>query len=633
MPRPLHALTITVLLLQALTVRAQNLLDKRINIDVSKRRVEDVLEVIGKRAGFSFTYNSNIIPRDSLVTLSSTATPARQLLQSMFGERYQYKELDKHIVILPAETEKWFTISGHISDAVTGQKIEHASIIETQGLYSTLSDQDGYFRLRIKDKGKYALEEVKISKGTFYTDTMLNLFPGYDQEITIALAPASYNMPDIVVTQYGMEHSWFGKFLISSKLRQQSANLGKFFVDKPVQASIIPGIGTHGKLSSQVTNKFSFNLLGGYTAGVEGFELGGLFNIDKKDVKYAQVGGVFNIVSGSVKGAQIGGVFNNVSGSVRGGEVGGIGNIVKDSTTGVQIAGIFNRTGGHVKGAQIAGIINLQDRKDTSGTSTADTFYEIKGAQVAGIANVVNNDVRGAQVAGIINIVSKSARGVQVAGIVNLVNEDVRGAQLSGIGNVAHRSMKGVQVSGIFNIAGRIEGSQVGLINIADTITGYGIGLVNVVRKGYHAIALSANDLTDVTLSYKTGTKRLYNIIMAGTKINGGKMDFLYGFGLGTEKAVSKHIGISLECMAGDLYKYNLDANALIIRVEPAFNWNITRKFTLYTGPSLSIIPYVFYGEGNNTTSYDITHTALHNFNTGQNTATWLGWQVGLHLF
>ncbi len=634
MLRRLHMLLLgAILLLAPLSGFAQNLLDKRINIDVKNRRAEDALDIIGKRAGFSFAYNSNIISRDSLVTLSYTATPVRQLLQAMFGDRYQYKEMDKHVVILPGETEKWFTISGHISDAVTGEKIEHASIIETKSLYSTLSDANGYFRLRIKDRGKYMLEEVKVSKGTFYIDTTLNLFPGYDQEIAIALAPASYNIPDVVVTQYGMEHSWFGKFLISSKLRQQSANLSKFFVDKPVQASIIPGVGTHGKLSSQVTNKFSFNLLGGYTAGVDGFELGGLFNIDKKDVKYAQVGGVFNIVSGNVQGAQIGGVFNNVSGSVRGGEVGGVGNIVRDSVKGVQIGGVFNRTGGHVKGAQIAGIINLQDRKDTSGSSTADTFYEIKGAQVAGIANVVNNDVRGAQVAGITNIVSKSVHGAQVAGIINLVNEDVRGAQLSGIGNVARRSMKGVQVSGIFNIGGRVEGSQIALINIADTITGYGIGLVNVVRKGYHAIALSTNDLTDFTLSYKTGTKRLYNVISVGMKINGGKSDFLYGFGLGAEQALSKHIGLSLECFAGNLYKHSLDANALLVRIEPAFNWNITRKFTLYTGPSLSLIPYVFYGEGNNTTSYDITNMALHDFGAKNNTAAWIGWQVGLHIF
>jgi hypothetical protein len=57
-------------------------------------------------------------------------------------------------------------------------------------------------------------------------------------------------------------------------------------------------VGTHGKLSGQVTNNFSFNILGGYGAGVNGAEVGGLFNIDKKDVKYTpRWAASFNVVS------------------------------------------------------------------------------------------------------------------------------------------------------------------------------------------------------------------------------------------------------------------------------------------------------------------------------------------------
>ena len=37
-------------------------------------------------------------------------------------------------------------------------------------------------------------------------------------------------------------------------------------------------------------------MFGGYTAGVNGLEIGGLFNLNKKDVRYVQAAGLFNIV-------------------------------------------------------------------------------------------------------------------------------------------------------------------------------------------------------------------------------------------------------------------------------------------------------------------------------------------------
>ena len=55
-----------------------------------------------------------------------------------------------------------------------------------------------------------------------------------------------------------------------------------FFETRPFQVSLVPGLGSHGKMSGQVVNNFSLNVFGGYTAGTNGSELGGLFNIDKK---------------------------------------------------------------------------------------------------------------------------------------------------------------------------------------------------------------------------------------------------------------------------------------------------------------------------------------------------------------
>lgn len=592
--------TVITLLAMTATGMAQSLLDRPVTIEAKKRPVKEVLAAIGKRAGFSFSYNSTILHEDSLVTISAANKPVLQVLHMIYGDQYQYKEIDNHVIIHLAEKEKWYTISGYVRDALTGEKISDASVFDRQQLTSTLTNDDGHFRLRIKDKGRYTSAGITVSKGGFYIDTSLSMPAGYDQDLTISLTPSVHALPDIFVTQYDdMERSWFGKLLFSSKLRKQSANLGKFFTDKPVQASVIPGIGTHGHLSSQVTNKFSFNLLGGYSAGVDGFELGGLFNIDKKDVKYVQVGGIFNIVSGNATGVQIGGVANKVSGTVKGVQISGVASHTRHHIEGVIITGVSSRAGGSMKGLQISGISNILDNHDTIPGRPIDTVVIMKGMQLSGVANVVNGNSNG--------------------------------MQLAGVCNINHGDMKGVQLSGVCNIAKDMKGVQIGLINIADTISGYSIGILNIVKKGYHALAISGNELLTFNAAYKTGNKKLYSSITIGGNLTEGSKAFAYGCGIGTERRLSAKTGLSVEAIVMHLYKGNANT-ALLTRLETSFNWNISRKFTLFTGPSVSLLPVL---PGPAATGYlpGIPGAALHTFPLPFNGAAWAGWQVGFHIF
>ena len=133
-----------------------------------------------------------------------------------------------------------------------------------------------------------------------------------------------------------------GRFLLSSKQKVQSLNLKNFFTSRPFQVSFTPGLSTHGKLSSQVVNNFSLNVIGGYTAGTNGVEIGGIFNIDKKEVKYVQAAGIFNMAGGNVKGVQMAGINNTVLDTVKALQAAGVRNYVKGKLNGVQLAGVYN---------------------------------------------------------------------------------------------------------------------------------------------------------------------------------------------------------------------------------------------------------------------------------------------------
>jgi hypothetical protein len=193
----------------------------------------------------------------------------------------------------------------------------------------------------------------------------------------------------------------WGRFLLSSRLRMHSINLSNFFVVRSVQFSLVPGLSTNGPLNSQIENKFSVNILGGYSAGLDGVELGGLFNIDQKNVTGFQAAGIVNIAGHRVTGMQ----------------AAGIGNVDLDSIKGAQAAGIFN-SATSVIGAQAAGIFNFS--KPVNGIQAAGIFNSastVKGAQLAGVFNSTRH-LKGLQL-GLINI-ADTCEGISL-GLVSIV--------------------------------------------------------------------------------------------------------------------------------------------------------------------------------------------------------------------
>ena len=125
------------------------------------------------------------------------------------------------------------------------------------------------------------------------------------------------------------------------------------------QVSLLPNIGTNMKMSGLVENRFSLNIFAGYALGVNGIEVGGLVNSDRKDVRGFQLGGLGNVVGGTTSGVQIGGLFNNNRKNMVGLQMAGISNVIMDTIQGVQISGISNILRGTMYGWQVAGINNF----------------------------------------------------------------------------------------------------------------------------------------------------------------------------------------------------------------------------------------------------------------------------------
>lgn len=411
-----RALLLISICLLAVNTRAQNNLNRNISISVTHMRLADLLNAIGKKGGFYFSYNSDMIKSDSLVTVSADGQKISALLDELFKGNVDYKESAGYIVLRPAPyrlalipdnvagPEQTFFISGYVVDDQTGAKIPYASVYEKQQLVSTLTNEKGFFKLKVKTDGVVTLT---VSK-ELYRDTSVNFL----SKVTVSLKNQTYTYSD-GATSGKVEKTWLGRMFISSRQKIQSINLAGFVATVPVQTSLVPGLSSRGMMSGQVINKFSLNALGGYTAGVNGLEVAGVFNINKQDVKYVQAAGLFNVVGGNLRGLQAAGASNSVFGKVNGLQAAGLYNLVKDSLTGAQVAGLFN----YVK-------------KDS------------KGFMAAGLVNITGNEMHGFQVAGVLNK-ARVMKGLSV-GLVNIA--DTLDGYAIGLVNISRNGLQQVQV-------------------------------------------------------------------------------------------------------------------------------------------------------------------------------------------
>lgn len=577
------------------TTQAQGILERKINIDAKHKRIAEILKIVEQQANFYFSYNNKIINEDSFVTVLVKNKPVKTLLDLLFGDNMQYIESNDHLIIQPSVYSNYGYISGYIVDINTGEPVSYATVFEQQQLISTMTDERGFFKLPLKERRlKTNLSVSKLS----YKDTVITIPVSSPMGIKISLQPTRYELDSVVVS--GVEKNWLAGFFISSKQTMNSLNLSNFFTKQPVQFSLTPGLGTHGSMASQVINKFSLNLLGGYTAGVDGFEMGGLFNIVKGDMGYAQVAGMFNVVGGEIKGAQVAGLYNSGLKSMHGFQAAGLANIMMKDVAGVQIAGVYNFSS------------------------------NIHGVQIAGTGSVNIQNCYGAMVAGTFNV-SKNTTGVQLAGNVNVNTQQLKGVQIAGNLNICKGEVNGVQLASLFNYAGKLKGVQIAFLNIADSSDGYSIGIVNLIIHGYHKLSVSSNEWQPVNIAYKSGNAKLYSILVVGTQLDTKHKAYSYGYGIGSDRRIAKKFYLNPELTHQYIYNGKSSNQNLLSRFQLNLKYRLGKYADIYAGPAVSLL-YSKQTEPIEGYKYDFSN-GYPSFSISKQANGWIGWNLGLDLF
>lgn len=564
------------------SARAQSMLDAPISVQADKKPLGKILEIMEQKGNFRFAYYSKLVAKDSLVSIHADQSTVKEVLDQLLKNKYEYKESKGFIILRYAPLElalvleknsvvgEHQVVNGYITDVQTNKRIENASVYERNALQSTLTDKEGFFELKLKNIPQTI--ELTVVKENYKTITTIFL-----SEIKIQMGARKSNEDYVDGDFSAVERTGIGRFFISSRQKIQSLNLGGLISEVPVQASLIPSLSTRGMMNSQINSSFSLNLLGGYTGGVRGVEMAGLYNINRMNVHALQMAGLFNTVGGSVKGVQLAGIYNNVFGDLNGLQMSGIHNSVKGSQIGLQISGIYNH-------------------------------------------------------------VQLDAKGIQIAAIYNNVNGSQNGLQISGIYNAGHQQVRGMQIAGL-NYAKELDGLQIGLINITGSPSGYSFGLLNFKKGGYQKFSVTRNEISDINLAIKTGDNKLYTILMAGKseRTNEEKLTS-FGFGLGKNIVLGNRLTYNPEISIQYLYLGNWDRYNFVYKFDSPLTFRVFKGVALSAGPSFNLYSSERRDKNSpeiNNSTFVQNRTKRYNVikDNGNGITGWVGWSFGLTLF
>lgn len=317
-----------IILILFLLVSANTFASDVINVRLEREKVSKAMTIISKQTGMEFAYNPQFVNINRLISVDIVDKEVEEAIALLFGNLYKYTVKGKYIIITSE------------SDVVYDVADNKVNITETEkrGIADRGTSIDSCLsNISVK---KITLEKLELDKPIEITnhikDTiMLKRIAGIMALTAATVAPIGAQEP------------------VQRAAIQDEVNVG---LEKTVaQFSSVYPLGTDGLGSKNKEYKFSLNLLGGVNGGIDGLELGGLFNITKQNMKGVQMGGVFNSVGGSVRGVQVAGVVNhsrkyggiqlggllNYAGGASEAQVGGLMNYSKDFAK-VQIAGLMN---------------------------------------------------------------------------------------------------------------------------------------------------------------------------------------------------------------------------------------------------------------------------------------------------
>lgn len=195
-------------LVTAADIKGQEVLDRKVSLEVSRLDVQSVLKEIERKAFVTFSYRNSTIEKFGEATLRVEDATLGSVLEELFQGKVVFEVLDNEILLKPASSTVLHNIfvsesadlevSGTVQDSETGEALPGVNVIEKGTTNGTTTDVDGKFILKIRDA-----TSVLIFSFIGYQSQEFSV--GAQAQFSISLKPDVNVLEEVVVVGYGTQ--------------------------------------------------------------------------------------------------------------------------------------------------------------------------------------------------------------------------------------------------------------------------------------------------------------------------------------------------------------------------------------------------------------------------------------------
>jgi hypothetical protein len=590
-----------------MSLQSQSVLNELVSLDFNQAKIKTVFKSIHEQSGAIFSYSD--FNDDQIVTILAVKKPLKDVVTILEEQlNVSITAKDRYLIVKNnfVPTIKDVSIQGTIISPNSDEPLSDASVYVRKHKILVNTARDGSFAFKVPKESKKI--QINVAKAN-YIDTTLVIVVSKNQNVNIRMRSfprqkvsdfdsltkkelflssvsdrEPLSIPEVKTMTYN-ESFWE---------KQKKKNINLININDTLlnrfSVSLLPPISTNKLLAYHTKNSISINIIGGHSKGLDGLEIGGVYNYVDGNVYGVQTAGVMNLVSDNVIGTQVGGVFNGVRGHVKGVQIAGVANLNDKSTTGIQVAGVFQSTSA------------------------------LRGLQISGLYNSAKT-VKGGQISGLINVVDSASTYLQVAGIFNKA-----------------ANIEGLQISGLVNSCDTLVGIQIGIFNRSNHIKkGLSIGLVNYVKNGYNKLEVAYNELGTVSLGYRSGWAPLHFHYFGGMNLKDKEFRFAQlGIGLASSIPLSKKIHFQADANVRNTHDVDNITDWHFNMYNQLFlglSWQPAKKFGLRSGLTFN---HLWYDPASTLHSFVASmpkNPIYTEMNSSHHHKIWIGWQVGVVLF
>ena len=373
----------------------ENPLERRLTLKVENVRLDDALYIIGQTGGFNFCYNSNLIDKDSLVSIDGVEVLTSEMLSNLLEDDLELMAVGNHIVIrkkvVPVQGSELVgqvTISGFIIDDWSGERMNGVTVFEDYQRQSLQTDGNGKFSISVPK----SIRSIALNLShPAYRDTSFVIVPKSSKRVIVGMSPKAI-IEEIPQNQPVLRVPVSRDSTDNSQLLEPLEEIQVFENQRkvPAQISFVPLVGSNGISRIGTDNYVSLNILGGMTKGTKGLEIGGALNINRKQMYGIQISGAANIVGTDMYGWQNTAGYNYVGRDAIGFQIGGVANHVRRNFEGWQFSMGANITEGQMDGLQMATLFNYARKVNGVQFGVINISDTINGLAI-GIINISRN--------------------------------------------------------------------------------------------------------------------------------------------------------------------------------------------------------------------------------------------------